>query len=148
MSRRFEGAITTPAGERDSSVPPPPSRPSRPILLEIAAALLVVGGLTALVGSFGSALSPPPGASTPMLLLGLFVALDVLTVFVGLLVRAGRAWVLAINVVAVVLFVELTAVAGGSAVAVLFAALDAVVLFALFRHRPWFDWAPPAEEDA
>jgi hypothetical protein len=51
-------------------------------------------------------------------------------------------------VVAVALFVELTAVPGGSATAALLAVLDAFVFVALVRNRPWFVWRPSAENPA
>lgn len=132
-SRRFDGAITTPehgAPERDSSMVPAPGRRPRPLLLEFAAASLVVGGLTGVLGVVGSSGPPTPELDA------LFVGLDIVTIVVGLLVRAGRAWSLAINVVAVVLFLELMALP--SPFAVVFSAIDTIVLFALIRHRAWF----------
>jgi hypothetical protein len=66
----------------------------------------------------------------------------VLTIVIGLLVRRGQAWLLCINVVAVLLFVELTAIPGGSATAAVLAVLDAFVFVALSRNRDWFDWRP------
>jgi hypothetical protein len=137
VDRRFEGALTGPeaGGEpRDASVVPAPVRARRPVLLELAAAILVVGGLTGLLGTVATL--DPTSAALDVL----FAGLAILTVVVGLLVRAGRAWVLDINVVAVALFVEATALP--SAVAVLFVALDTIVLFALIRHRAWFE--PPS----
>ena len=139
--RRFEGAITGPAEDSgaaaDSSVEPAPLRPPRPLLLEFAAACLVVGGLTGLLGILGTS-----RAGMAVALDALLIGLNVLTIIVGLLVRAGRAWVLALNVVAIVLFLEITALPSG--VAIVFAALDTIALFALIRHRAWFDassWA-------
>ena len=140
-SRRFDGAITTPAdsGEvPDASRPPVAERPPRPILIELAAAILIVGGMTAVletIGYLGSGVGP---AGTP--LGALILTLDILTVIVGILIRAGRAWVLDINVVAIALFLEITALP--STFAIVFAALDGLVLVALFRHRAWFLWRP------
>ena len=145
---RFEGAITTPETSglpSDASTIPAPVRPRRPLLLEFAAACLVVGGLTGLLGIVGSPGRDPTGPALDSLLIGL----NVLTIIVGLLVRAGRAWVLALNVVAIVLFLEITALPSG--IAIVFATLDTIVLFALIRHRGWFDpstWAGPAVHDA
>ncbi len=142
VTPRFEGAITGPddSGEpRDASVVPAPTRPRRPLLLELAAAILIVGGLTSILGSLGT-LDP----ATELLDL-VFLALGALTVLVGLLVRAGRAWILDLNVVAVILFLEITALP--SAVAVVFVTLDAIVLYALIRHRAWFDRAWEASAD-
>lgn len=132
--RRFAGAITRPEQDGqpiDASTVPAPMRPPRPLLIELAAAILIVGGLTSILGSLGTL-----DAETQSLDL-VFLALAALTVLVGVLVRTGRAWILAVNVVAVVLFLEATALP--SAVAVVFVTLDTIVLFALIRHRPWFD---------
>ena len=76
----------------------------------------------------------------------LAMVLNLATIVVGLLIRSGRAWILAINVVAIALFLELTALP--TTFAIIFSTLDAIVLFALFRHRPWFDWDPEAEAAA
>lgn len=132
-ARRFDGAITLPgpgAEPTDASIEPAPARPRRPLLVETAAAILIVGGLTSILGSLGT-LDATTGALDV-----LFIGPAVLTV-VGLLVRAGRAWILAINVVAVVLFLEATALP--SAVAIVFVTLDTIVLYALIRHRAWFE---------
>lgn len=128
---RFEGAVTTPdaGGEiDDQSIVPAPTRPDRPILVEIAAAILIVGGLTSLVGSLAA----------PGILAILLVALNVAMVVLGVLIRRGQAWLIAVNVVAVALFLELTALP--SAFAIIFSLLDAIVVVALIRHRAWFDW--------
>jgi len=146
MNRRFDGAITTADEPRDSSAPPPPDRPRRPILLEIASAILIVGGMTSLVGSCSAVIYPEVEAPPTSPLLAVFLSVNLMTIIVGLLVRAGRAWILCINVVAIALFLELTALTTGSAVALLFVVLEVVVLFALFRHRWWFEWQPPQEE--
>ncbi len=146
MSRRFEGAITTPdAASTDSSAPPEPVRPRRPVSIEIAAAILIVGALTAVVGTLLSAASGGTAASDPGArpIVALILALNVLTVIVGFLVRTGRAWLVCINVAAVLVFLELTAIPGGSALAGLLAALDGFVFVTLARQRPWFDWRPP-----
>jgi hypothetical protein len=139
-NRRFDGAITTPAdsGEiGDQTVIPTPERPRRPLLLEGSSAVLIVGGLTSILGTIGYQVG---GGDTGALGL-LILALDILTIMVGVLIRMGRAWVFAINVVAIALFLELTALP--SAFAIVFVVLDSIVLFALFRHRGWFYWQPP-----
>jgi hypothetical protein len=145
-TRRFEGAITEPPDEpTDSTVAPTPVRPRRPILIEIAAAIMIIGGVTALLGVVSGTLTrgPDPDAATPII--ALIVALDVLTIVVGITIRTGRAWILALNVVAIEIFLYLTALP--SAMAVLYTVLDAIVLFALIRHKWWFDWRPPEEVD-
>ncbi len=70
----------------------------------------------------------------------LILALNGLMVATGILIRRGRAWPLALNVSAIALFLELTLLP--SAFAVLFAAMDAIVLFTLLRYRSWFQWTP------
>jgi hypothetical protein len=141
--RRFEGAITTPAdGGVDSSQVPLAERPRRPMSIEFASAILIVGGITSVIGSV---LYEASGAETGIIGT-IIVALDVLTVVVGILIRRGRAWILAINVVAVALFLEITALPAGFAV--MFTILDGLVLLALLRNRAWFDWRPgPVERD-
>jgi hypothetical protein len=140
---RFEGAVTRSAEPADSTAPPAPERPPRPILLEVSAAILIVGGLTAIVGTLGGAAAGDGANPAPPAILVLLLLLDVLTVAVGVLIRGGRGWVLALNVVVVVLFVEFLALP--NAIAILYLVLDSVVLFALIRHRWWFDWRPDDE---
>ncbi len=139
MSKRFEGAITTPDEGviPDQSIPPPPERPPRPVLIELSAAILIVGGVTSILGTIGYQLN---GGSTGIIGL-LIVGLNLATIVVGFLIRGGRAWILAINVVAISLFLELTGLP--SAYAGFFAVVDLIVLFTLFRYRAWFEWRPP-----
>ena len=147
MTRRFDGAITTPEDVPDSTRMPTATRPPRPMSLEIAAAILVVGGFLATVGTVVTALGLDPAAADPGArpVIALIVVLNALTVVVGVLVRRGTVWILCINVVAVLLFVEFTAVPSGNATAVLLAVLDSFVFIALARNRAWFDWRPPEE---
>jgi hypothetical protein len=150
MTRRFEGAITTPEEASDSTLVPVAQRPARPVSIEIASAILVVGGLVAIVGTMAAVLGLDPDAADPGArpVIALILVLNVLTIVIGLLVRRGRAWLLCINVVAVLLFIELTAVPSGSATAAVLAILDAFVFVALSRNRAWFDWRPPERDPA
>jgi hypothetical protein len=135
--RRFEGAVTTPADSGvvvDASIVPAPERPPRPVLVEVAAALLIVGGLTSLLGALAA-----PGLAGI-----LFTALNAVMIVLGLLIRRGRAWIVAVNVVAVALFLELTALPSGFAIVSI--VMDTIVLIALFRHRAWFFWTPPEDD--
>ncbi len=148
MSRRFEGAITTPDdGPRDSARPPGAARPRRPLSIEISAAILIVGGLSTIVATVADFLSGDPAANDPGArpVVTLILGLNVLTLIVGLFVRWGQAWLVCINVVAIVLFLELTAIPSGSAIVMLLAILDGFVFVALARNRAWFDWQPPEE---
>jgi hypothetical protein len=129
---RFEGAITRPVEPRpDGDDAPPPEPMRRPWLIELAAAILIIGGLQSLLTA------PDPFVPGLGILPWLLLGLAVLTIVVGVLVRAGRAWPLALNVTAIVLFLEATALP--SPFAVLFLVLDAIVFIALVRHRAWFE---------
>lgn len=141
MSERFAGAITTPA-EPTNVDEPPAERPPRPLSLEVSVAILVVGGLTSAIGLAATALTAGGPVADPAArpIVALILALDVLTVVVGVLVHRGRAWILCVNVVAIVLFIELTAIPTGSAVALLLSVLDVFVFVSLMRNRAWFDW--------
>ncbi|MDH4141320.1 MAG: hypothetical protein OEV61_01805 [Chloroflexota bacterium] len=137
---RFGGAITTPedSGEiPDQTIPPEPERPPRPLLIEISGAILIVGGISSILGTVGYRISG--GAVGPIELLVLL--LNIATIMLGALIRSGRAWILAINVVAISLFLELTALP--STFTIVFVVLDSIVLIALFRHRDWFLWQRP-----
>lgn len=151
MSRRFEGAITTPEeATPDSLRPPSPRRPPRPLSIEIAAAVLIVGGFSAMVGNVTQLISADSSASDPGArpVVVLILGLNALTLAVGALVRRGQTWLLCINVVAVLLFIELTAIPSGSSIAALQAVLDGFVFVALARNRAWFEWEPPEEAAA
>lgn len=110
-------------------------RPSRPAVVELAAAILVVGGVVGLVGLVTRLSNIPPGLEP---FLALTVALDVSSIVVGLLVRAGRLWILAVNYVAVLGFLDLLA-SGGSPLALMLGLADVVVVVILVLNKPWFD---------
>lgn len=73
----------------------------------------------------------------------LISVLSVVMIATGVQIRRARWWRLALNIAAIALFLELTLLP--DAFATLFALMDAIVLFALIRHRGWFLWNP---EDA
>ena len=141
MSQRFDGAITTPDDEPpDSNVVPEPERPPRPVLVELGAAILIVGGITALVGWVGTQIvgtSIPADAGLPT---AVFVGLNVVLIPTGVLIRGGRYWRVCTNIVAVATFLYLMAFPNPQAV--FFGALDMIAFFALVRHRAWFEWKP------
>lgn len=112
---------------------PPPA--PRPALVELAAAILIVGGVVQLVSAIGSAGFLPAGTE---LLFIVAVALDVATIAAGLLVRSGRLWLLVVNYVAVLGFIDLSA-AGGSIVSLALGLADVAVVVILIANRPWFD---------
>ena len=141
MTRRFEGAITTPDDEiPDSSLVPEPERPPRPMLVELGAAILIVGGFTSVIGWIAAAIfgSPIPTDAGPVPLI--VVGLNVVVIAIGLLMRSGRLWRLCVNFVAVTIFLYLTFFPNPIAVFYLF--LDTIVFVGLVRHRWWFEWKP------
>lgn len=119
--------------ERPDEIPLP--RPSRPALVELAAAILVVGGALGLVGASTAAAGLPAGTE-PLVVLA--VVLDVGAIVAGVLVRFGRWWVVAVNYVAVLGFLDLVA-SGGSALALLRGVADVGVVIILVLSKPWFD---------
>lgn len=141
MSQRFEGATTTPEDDLpDSSVVPEPERPPRPVLVELGAAILIVGGITALLGWVGTQIagtSIPADAGLPT---ALFVGLNLVLIPTGVLIRRGRYWPVCINIVAVATFLYLMAFPNPQAV--FFGVMDMIVFFGLVRHRAWFEWKP------
>lgn len=113
-----------------------PFRP-RPILVEVASALLVVGGaFNLLISIDGLVRFAQQGGDIGVATL-ITIALATLTFGLGLAVRFGRAWLLTVNVVAVIAFLELLS---QTPIGLLFGAIDVIVVLALFRERPWFEW--------
>jgi hypothetical protein len=106
--------------------------------VELAAAILIiVAGTDALV-SMEAMLATPAGADR--FLAGISAAVGFGLVALGLLIRAGRAWLLALNVVAVAAFLELQSL---SIAGIISAILDFAVVGLLLRERWWFQWRPP-----
>lgn len=120
------------ASDQDApDVPLPP----RPPAVELAAAFLIVGGAISALGALSSISSLPAGTQ---LILALTIALAVGSVVVGLLVRLGRLWLAAVNLAAVLGFLDLLG-AGVSPLALMLGLVDTIVVVILFRHKPWFD---------
>ena len=71
-----------------------PIRPARPARVELAAAILIIGGIVGLIQVVASATAVPVGAEP---FLAGTVALDAGSIAIGLLIRTGRAWLLAVN---------------------------------------------------
>lgn len=113
----------------------PASAPSRPAWVEFAAAILIVNGALGLFGAVSSVGSLPAGAE-PFLVLA--VALSVGSIVAGVVVRLGRLWIVAVNYVAVLGFLDLLG-AGGSPLALMLGAADILVVVILLLRKPWFD---------
>ena len=109
--------------------------PARPAGIELAAAILIVSGVLGLVGTIGAASDLPSGAE---LVLGITAALNLGSIVIGVLVRFGRAWLLDVNFVAVLGFLDVVAGAA-SGLALLLGIADVVVVVILLLHKPWFD---------
>jgi hypothetical protein len=118
----------------DGEAPSPP--PSRPAALELAAAILIVGGAIGLVGALLRDASVGAASSDPFLLLTL--GLNVGSIVAGVLVRIGRLWIVVVNYVAVLGFLDLLA-AGTSPLALMLGLADIVVVVILLLHKGWFD---------
>ncbi len=115
-------------------------RPRRPLLVEIAAAILIVGSATDVFISFeGMAMAP---TALGRALAATAVSLGLLLVLLGWFVRRGRAWLLTLNVVAVAAFLELQSL---TFVGLVSGIIDMIVVGILLRERWWFQWRPPDE---
>ena len=124
-------------------LPPAPVPRRRPVLVELASAILIVSGALNLLISIQVLATLGTAGNDVGLLTLITVVLAAVSLTLGLLVRYGRAWLVAINVVAVVAFLELTS---GSPVGLLLGAVDTFVVLALIRERPWFAAALPEPE--
>ena len=112
---------------RDERFPRPPA-------VELAAAILIIGGVLGLAGAIGGAASLPAGTG---LLLAVTVALDIGSIVVGVLIRMGRLWIFDLNYVAIVGFLDLLA-AGASPIALIRGIGEVAVVVILLVYRPWF----------
>jgi len=117
------------------------SRDRRPALVELGGAVLIVGGAAQLLLRTAALAQ---GVALPIVPIALGFGIDTLAIVTGLLVRAGIAWIVCVNVVAVLAFIDFRELAlGGSLPAALFLGLDSVALVAVVRHRAWFERERP-----
>lgn len=122
------------ASERTEQEPDRPM-PSRPAAIELASAILIVAGVIAVVGAGSIALDPE---SVPDPFLVVTAALAIGSIVIGLMIRLGRWWILAVNYVAILGFLDLLA-SGASPLALMLGLADIVVVVILFANKPWFD---------
>jgi hypothetical protein len=127
--------LALPEGSDPSHDEPEAPRPPRPAAVELAAALLIVGGVVNVVAALTNVSSLPAGTGP---ILALTFALAIGSIVIGLLVRLGRLWLVAVNYAAVLGFVDLLG-AGASPLALMLGLADILVVVILFRHKPWFD---------
>ena len=146
MTQPVEGADVTAVDD----APPAPRDarpvPIRPVLVELASALLIVGGITALVGWLVAQVFNIGVAANAGLLPAIFVGLNLVAIATGLLIRSGRHWRLCTNVVAISILLYVTGLS--SPIAMFYLALYVVVFYALIQHRAWFDGKPTSTSDA
>jgi len=128
---------------------PTPDAPRRPLTVEFATAVLVVGGafgiilriIDPLVGSDG------PPAIDPIFVISF--GLDLLSIAAGLLVRSGRTWIVGANVAALFAFLWLSVVP--NPIGIVFGGVYLFVVVATFLARDWFramaDWRVTVAED-
>jgi hypothetical protein len=112
-------------------------------MVELAAAIMIVGGVLSIPATLQVATTLASQGQESDFLVLLSLGLAVGSVVLGILVRYGHAWLVAVNVVAIEGFLELTS---GTPGGIVFGVLDALVVVALIANRPWFAW-PPADED-
>lgn len=123
-----------------NSETPEVERPRRPVLVDVAAAILIVGSVTDAIISFEGMAT----ASTTLarVLAATSVSLGLLLLILGFRIRSGRSWLVTLNVVAVAAFLELQTL---SFVGLLAGIFDMIVVGILLRERAWFHWVAPAE---
>lgn len=109
----------------------------RPVLVELASAVLVVGAAVNLLISVDGLLSFAQAGGDVAIPTLITILVATVTFALGLAVRFGRLWLVTLNVVAVFGFLELLS---GTSIGLLFGLLDVFVVVALLRERPWFEW--------
>ena len=126
----------TPADVRDPRALP---RPRRPTAIEFAAAILIVGSSVNVIQTMAGG-TVVGGVAVPPIFLLASTGLDALLVVIGFAIRAGRWWVLAINVTAVVVFLYGTSAldSGLSEIPLVFSVLYGAVFVMVFLNRSWF----------
>ena len=122
---------------------PEPERPSRPILVELASAILVVGGLMSVLSSTDVVMRLSTQGEAVDTLALLSLAIGVAGIVLGILIRFARGWLVALNLVAIAAFLELTS---ASIVGLVFGSLDLFVVLVLLFEQSWFRWRPPADD--
>lgn len=122
-----------PAEPTEDSAAVPRPRLRRPVAVEVAAAILIVSAVVGIVTSVGSGLT---GSTDPFLWLG--IALNVGSVILGLATRVGRLWIVTLNYVAVLGFLDLLG-AAASPQALMIGLAEVLVVVLLLLRKPWFD---------
>jgi hypothetical protein len=114
---------------------PRPPAPPRPPAVELAAAILIVGGLVNLVGALIAAVTRVDAVDP---FLWLTVGLNITSVILGILTRLGRWWLVTVNFAAILAFLDLLG-ASVNAAALMLGLAEILVVIILIRQKPWFD---------
>ena len=138
MSGQVEGAIPSSEEQPDPPTAPAVDRAPRPQMVEVGAAILIVAGITA---TFGVVISQLANVPVSGLVPAVSLVMQVVAIATGILVRRGRQWRLCINVVVIEVLIYTSAFP--NPIALFYALLYAIVVYAMLRHRAWFDWRPP-----
>ena len=110
-------------------------RPARPPSVELAAAIMIVGGAIQLLLGLTTLPALPSGGEA---FAALALALNVATIATGILIRAGTWWLIAVNFTAVAGYLDLLG-AGGSPLQLMLGVAEVVVVAILLARKPWFD---------
>jgi hypothetical protein len=129
----------------DQAPPAPRAFHPRPVLVELASALLVVGAAVNLLISVDGLVSFAQAGGDIGVPTLITIVVATVTLALGIAVRFGRAWLVTVNVVAVIGFLELIS---QTSIGLLFGVLDVFVVLALFRERPWFEWSARQRAEA
>jgi hypothetical protein len=143
--RRGDGPGGEPAIADQAPGPPPRAFHPRPVLVELASAILVVGAAMNLLISVDGLVSLAQTGGDIVVPTVITIAVATLTLGLGLATRFGRAWLVTLNVMAVIGFLELLS---GTSIGLLFGLLDVFVVLALIRERPWFEWSARQRAEA
>jgi hypothetical protein len=120
-----------------TSTPSTIEKRPRPILIELASALLIVGAVINLLFSIDVLNELVRGGSEFGVFAFLTIALATTSLGLGIAIRYGRLWLVTLNVSAVLGFLELMSM---QPVGIFFGAIDVLIVIALVRERPWFEW--------
>jgi hypothetical protein len=105
------------------------------VLVELATAILIVGGALGLVTSIEAMTRMADLGTVEVSVASLSFFIGAASVVLGLLLRTGRGWLVGINLIAIAGFLELIS---GTVVGLLYGALDVFVVLALIATRDWF----------
>lgn len=112
-----------------------PTRPDRPASVEVAAAILIGVGSFGLLALVFIVASPGAVDISPSLAAAEAI-LQLTTVLVGLIVRTGRSWLVAVNMTAILTFLQLL---GGTSISLIFTLMFGLAFGLIWARKPWFD---------